>query len=511
VQLSLLGYFLKDEWQMHKVRFWPEQDKLIAKKLKESGFTNREIAVRLNRSESSVSHFFQREGIKLPKDKRVGQRVKAVREQRQDNVRQIKENLKYNQDLGYIIGVLYGDGSCRVENTRGYIKLMAKDKSFVSAFSNCLEKCFKVKPKYHEYNFKSTGNVYDVTLYNKYLAIWLNDEFGPFDERNWFINPERFLTIGLPFCNGVIRGLFDSEGCVNHKGISIVSCNKRGLQSLAILISSVGVFIGGFGFEPKIFKKLGKSKWELRINKRQSKLFAESIGSSIDYKKAKFNKYLNTNLIIKGGWSHEEDKFLNEMILQRRCASEVAKILKRDKNAVYHRAKKLGIRFESKEKWSKELVIEKLKELYRKGEDLCPHNIRYSYGKLRGACESYFGSVSKALEAAGIPDNVLRRGRKPSPKEELEQLYLKDKLSTKEIGHQYGVSHKVVLRWLKEYNISIRSPHDKKIPDEQKGKVVQMYLSGVSRDKIGEKFNCGRETIRKILVNEGILDRVKNT
>ena len=155
---------------MDKNRFWLEKEETSAKKLKESGLTNKEIASAINRSESAVSHFFQREGIKLSKDERIERRVEAVKRLRQENVNQIVRSLKYDDSLGYIIGVLYGDGSLRVEKTRGYIKLMAKNESFVTAFASCLEKCFKEKPKYHEYDFKSTGKVHDVTLYDKYLA-----------------------------------------------------------------------------------------------------------------------------------------------------------------------------------------------------------------------------------------------------------------------------------------------------------------------------------------------------
>jgi hypothetical protein len=67
--------------------------------------------------------------------------------------------------------------------------------------------------------------------------------------------------------------------------------------------------------------------------------------------------------------------------------------------------------------------------------------------------------------------------------------------------------HKIIIRWLKESSISIRSPFDKKISDDLSQNIVQMYLSGISRDEIGNIFNCGRETIRKELIKAGVLDK----
>lgn len=485
-------------------RSWANEEKEKALTMKNEGLVNSQIALKLNRSESSISHFFSRNSLSLTKAERVNRRIRAVKNKKIEEVKEIIDNLKYDENLGYVIGALYGDGTVIIKNTRGLIKLAVKNRSFAQAFQNKIKKVFGIEPKFKEYIYKSTGKVYDVTLYKKYLAIWLNDNFGSFGERFWRINIEKFLNYGNQFCNGFVKGFFDAEGSIGKektplKSVQFVSCNKVGLMEFSSLLAT-------YGFEPKIFSKEKGAKWELCLSKRQSQLFAAIIGSEIDYKRERLNQLMNTRL-SKGGWTDQEDKILNELTSQGKPAIEVAKTLARDKDAVYHRAKKLGIRFKSKDEWTKEKVIETLKEMYEKGIDLSPSNLRRSYGKLRGACEGHFGSIGKALKAATIPDNVLKRARKAPPKEELEQLYLNGRLSPKTIGGRYGVSNKVVLRWLKEHNIPIRSPHEKKISDELKSKVIQMYLSGISRDEIGKKFNCGRETIRKELLKARVLGK----
>jgi len=43
------------------------------------------------------------------------------------------------------------------------------------------------------------------------------------------------------------------------------------------------------------------------------------------------------------------------------------------------------------------------------------------------------------------------------PKEELEKLYWKERLSTIDIAKQYGVCHRTVRKWLKYHRIPIRT------------------------------------------------------
>ncbi len=481
-----------------------DKEKEIALQMRDEGFTNTEISVRINRSKSSISHFFSRNSLTLSKAERVNRRIEAVKEKRIKEVRKIVHNLRYDENLGYIIGALYGDGCLQLGSKNGKIDLTVKNETFAKAYQQKFIKCFHIIPKFHKRTYSSSGTIYSITCYKKYFVIWLNDNFGPFGEKKWHINVEKFLNYGEQFRKGFIKGFFDAEGSIGKertplKSIQLVSCNKTGLVEFGALLAT-------FGFGPKIFSKNKDAKWELCLSKRQSQLFAIIIGSEIDYKKRRLSKLMNMRL-SKSGWTKQEDKVINEIALKGKSAFEVAKVLGRDKDAVYHRAKKLGIRFKSKDKWTKEKVVDMLKEMYRRGIDLSPSNIRRSYGKLRGACEGYFGSMDKALKAAGIPDNVLKRARKAPPKGKLEQLYLNERLSSKKIGCWYGVSNKVVLRWLKECNIPIRSPYDKKISDEIRPKVVRMYLSGMSRDEIGKIFGCGRETIRKELVRVGVLGK----
>lgn len=53
-------------------------------------------------------------------------------------------------------------------------------------------------------------------------------------------------------------------------------------------------------------------------------------------------------------------------------------------------------------KWSKQRVIDAIRERYENGESLAPSQIKKSDTSLRGACEVYFGNISTALEAAGF-------------------------------------------------------------------------------------------------------------
>ena len=59
--------------------------------------------------------------------------------------------------------------------------------------------------------------------------------------------------------------------------------------------------------------------------------------------------------------------------------------------------------------------------------------------------------------------NRFKKGLKPKnkikipPKDELEQLYVVEKMGSPTIGQIYDVSHKTVLKWLRSYNVIIRT------------------------------------------------------
>lgn len=101
---------------------------------------------------------------------------------------------------------------------------------------------------------------------------------------------------------------------------------------------------------------------------------------------------------------------------------------------------------------------------------------------------------------------------KPKPsKIELENLYLKDKLSTRQIGKLIGVQKTTILDWLKKYQISIRSSKTfnweiKGINSPSKEQLEEDYKT-LSLELIAKKYGVSTEPILLLLDKYGIPKR----
>lgn len=74
----------------------------------------------------------------------------------------------------------------------------------------------------------------------------------------------------------------------------------------------------------------------------------------------------------------------------------------------------LGLNYEEvrlTKEWTPELVLETLRSLYAKGEDLSDNYMAEHRRDLYGACSTHFGGYRQAVEAAGIPYEKVRRTR----------------------------------------------------------------------------------------------------
>ena len=65
--------------------------------------------------------------------------------------------------------------------------------------------------------------------------------------------------------------------------------------------------------------------------------------------------------------------------------------------------------FGKNEKWTKEKIISRIKELYDSGEDLSAGYSYYAHSRLMNATVRNFGSWEKAIEAAGIDYDSIRK------------------------------------------------------------------------------------------------------
>lgn len=67
-----------------------------------------------------------------------------------------------------------------------------------------------------------------------------------------------------------------------------------------------------------------------------------------------------------------------------------------------------------RESWSKEKIVQKIRELYERGEDLSQKSVSRKHPALLAAAKSrrYFGSWGEAVKAAGVEYGMVKRRAK---------------------------------------------------------------------------------------------------
>ena len=203
--------------------------------------------------------------------------------------------LPNTRDLGYVIGVLFGDGF--VHQRDKMLGLRTTDETFAEAFAGAVQVGLGAEsPKRHTRDARKTikGRVYDVIyyeveLYDNALACALVEAFGDTRTFQWEIDVEKALARGAEFCRGLVAGLFDSDGSfslVGKRGISIRSGTHSvaGAASLHRLMLALGFDVG---LAPPNCKKENK----VGVHAASTMKFAREVSSRIQYKLATLSEY----------------------------------------------------------------------------------------------------------------------------------------------------------------------------------------------------------------------------
>lgn len=285
--------------------------------LRQQGLSAKETAKQLNHPVTSVQGrinlLVQQGHITLLSRQNRTARLEKVCQQRN------AANLAYEiarldalpktRTLGYVVGVLYGDGFVVKWKSIG---LKTTNLSFANAFAEALEhSTLGNAPRRHSrYETKNCcGRKYtnvlfhEVLLHDKALAQAIWQQYGPTTEHDWKIDVERFLTYGREFCLGVLQGFYDSEGSIwtyvatNRKykyqiwHISASSSNSIGLQSVTELLRAVGLH--------PYFYSTRRENRILLSSASDIRQFATSIGFNVDYKIVRLKEAVAQSLVSR--------------------------------------------------------------------------------------------------------------------------------------------------------------------------------------------------------------------
>jgi len=297
---------------MKKRTRWATETLNLLKKYKLQGLTNKQIANKLKVKVSSVNNACTKYNVLLNKKMRK-QRYKEAGKKgninRRKRLKAVARISKFDEDLGYIVGVLFGDGSAVDLGNRGYLELRTTNKSFAMAFSNALLNYTNIKPKYYTricnktLNGRAYKNVkfYEIFYYKLFFTKNIIKLFGKTTTKDWKINVPKIKSYGTPFCKGMIRGLFDSEGTfwigqrktTNYGSLEFSTTNKKGAKSLHKLLTSMGFAVNFNTFN----RKNGVIEYKIRSKKLSTiRKFCEEIGFNVDCKQQKLQTFITSRL-----------------------------------------------------------------------------------------------------------------------------------------------------------------------------------------------------------------------
>lgn len=180
------------------------------------------------------------------------------------------------ESLSYLLGVWDGDGCYR----RAKIAFTGnrKEKTIRQKIQTSFREVFG--EELLSYDFKSRPGSFDeVSLANPTRTFWFESVAGPRGEKV----PEVIWKSPCNLVSSYLKGLFDTDGWVNNRGIVGLKMKNEGfLREVQLLLTNLGID-SKLEFHATTLKKTGKTYpgWTLRIRGSKSKrLFQKRVGFS---------------------------------------------------------------------------------------------------------------------------------------------------------------------------------------------------------------------------------------
>jgi len=202
---------------------------------------------------------------------------------------------------------------------------------------------------------------------------------------------------------------------------------------------------------------------------------------------------------------------LEELYLRKKMPmSEIAKKFGCTRNSIAIKMRKHDIRSRTTSE-SVKLFVKKKKidipekdviNLFKEGVPLSKISKIYGCGIV---------TIMRRLRDAGISVKVSKGVKTNIKKRDLENLYLREKLTTYQIAEKYGCCQATIWKKLKKFGIRGRQPHELNSKIPSKKELVELYVKKkLSTWEIEKKFGYSRSTVHRKLKEYGIKSRTRS-
>ncbi len=198
---------------------------------------------------------------------------------------------KINSNLSYFLGLVSTDGHIQVTNNIGKYKIMVHTSEIeeVDLIKRLVNSLFNYNASIYprKTGFKNSRINYEVYIYSKDVAYFLNSLGIPFGAKSANIRVPQIFITGREFIWDYIRGVFDGDGSIIFSGYN--SIFKISSGSLNFLQDLLKIFQSNAFNHFKIYKN-GENVWDLRNNTKTEILKIHNLiydGSSFFYPRKK--------------------------------------------------------------------------------------------------------------------------------------------------------------------------------------------------------------------------------
>jgi len=208
------------------------------------------------------------------------------------------------EELGYLIGVIYGDG-CLLETKKDYRILIADGSSKQKELKSSLEYIEKLKSLFNKIfkinqdkiKIEKRGNWYVVFISSKWLLRFINYFFDfPIGKKKGRLKFPRILkSFNIEYQAIFWRGMFDTDGMINPsaRNVEIASSDY-------LLMKGCKNFLSKLNIESEIKKGIDRKKgheyYWINLKSNYFKKFGLRIGSSHPRKQKVLINHLKTSL-----------------------------------------------------------------------------------------------------------------------------------------------------------------------------------------------------------------------
>lgn len=201
---------------MKRCKLTKEEKEELFRLYKTYLYSYKELANKFNKSVSSISCLLNRKGLKGKFEENHCRKY---------SINQYYFDIIDCEEKAYFLGFLYADGCNHKNNTKISMFLKEEDKDILVKLNNLLQ---PDKPLTYRTQKRGT-NQYGMQISNKRISNRLND-LGCIPNKTFTLDFPNDNQVSSNFLIYFIRGLFDGDGWLGEKDISITSsnifCNK---------------------------------------------------------------------------------------------------------------------------------------------------------------------------------------------------------------------------------------------------------------------------------------------